>query len=256
MTGNEGRVAVVTGGASGIGRATAEQLLAEGASVVVGDIDEAALSWASDQPRARTLVCDVTREADNQRLVETAVAEFGGLDSAILNAGLAALGSLDTLPLEDFERAIDVNLRGVVLGLRAAIPALSASPAGSVVVTASASGIGGDPGMWAYNAAKGGAVNLTRGAAVDLGHRGIRVNCVCPGPIHTGMTSFIRDMAPAQYDEMRRRIPLQRWGEPGDVGAVICFLASPAAGFVTGAIVPVDGGVTSSTGQFLPPERV
>jgi NAD(P)-dependent dehydrogenase (short-subunit alcohol dehydrogenase family) len=105
--------------------------------------------------------------------------------------------------------------------------------------------------MWAYNTAKGAAVNLVRAASLDLASRGIRVNGVCPGPIRTGMTAMI-EQAPEMYEDMRRRIPLQRWGEASEVAQVIGFLASPAASFVTGALVPVDGGIRANNGQFLP----
>ncbi len=159
------------------------------------------------------------------------------------------------MPLEEFERILRVNLRGVVLGLRAAVPALRSAGGGSVVATASVSGLGGDPGMWAYNAAKGGVVNLVRSAAVDLGRDNIRVNGVCPGPTRTGMTRSIERDAPEMFETLRRHIPLQRWGEASEVAAVICFLASPAASFVTGVLVPVDGGVTANSGQFLPPQK-
>jgi meso-butanediol dehydrogenase / (S,S)-butanediol dehydrogenase / diacetyl reductase len=117
-----------------------------------------------------------------------------------------------------------------------------------VVVTASVSGLGGDPGLWAYNTAKGGVTNFVRAAALELGREGIRINAVCPGPTHTGMTADIRQ-SPV-YDELRRHIPLGRWGEPEEIAAVITFLGSPAASFVNGAMVPVDGGVFAGTGQF------
>jgi 3-oxoacyl-[acyl-carrier protein] reductase len=171
----------------------------------------------------------------------------------VLNAGLPSTGSIDGLDLESFDRVLAVNLRAVVLGLRAGLSALRSSQTAAVVVTASVSGLGGDPGMWAYNAAKGGVVNFVRSASLELASQGIRVNAVCPGPIRTGMTRPITDAAPAVAERLARNVPLQRWGEAVEVAAVINFLASPAASFVTGAIVPVDGGVSANTGQFQPP---
>ena len=145
-------------------------------------------------------------------------------------------------------------MKGVVLGLRAALPALRRSSAAAVVATASVSGLGGDPGLWAYNTAKGGVVNFVRSAAIELGSQGIRVNGVCPGPTRTGMTKGIEQI-PELHEALRAQIPLQRWGEADEVAAVICFLASEDASFVNGVLIPVDGGVTASTGQFAPPPR-
>jgi NAD(P)-dependent dehydrogenase (short-subunit alcohol dehydrogenase family) len=184
-------------------------------------------------------------------MVATALRAFGHVHALVLNAGLPAVGTLEQLPLETFDRVLAVNLRAVVLGLRAALPELRRAEAASVVVTASVSGLGGDPGMWTYNAAKGGVVNLVRSAALELARDGIRINAVCPGPIHTGMTRGIQGVAQV-HDELRRHIPLGRWGEAHEVARVIAFLASRAASFVTGAIVPVDGGVTANSGQFTP----
>jgi NAD(P)-dependent dehydrogenase (short-subunit alcohol dehydrogenase family) len=160
-------------------------------------------------------------------------------------------GDLLELPLERFDRAIDVNVRAVALGMRAVVPAMRVGGGGRIVVTASTSGIAGDPNMWAYNTAKGAVINLVRAAAVDLGADRITVNAVCPGPTETGMTSGISSL-PEVYEGLRRRIPLQRWGRPEEIAAVIAFLASADASFVNGAIVPVDGGITANTGQFLP----
>jgi meso-butanediol dehydrogenase/(S,S)-butanediol dehydrogenase/diacetyl reductase len=258
MSAEVGRVAVVTGAASGIGRAFAEQWLASGGSVVVVDLDEAGLAWVDDadeSDRVLAIPGDVTAQATNEAMVDAAVRRFGGLDALVLNAGLPSTGSIDGLDIDLFDRVLAVNLRAVVLGLRAALSALRDSDAASVVVTASVSGLGGDPGMWAYNAAKGGVVNFVRAASLELASQGIRVNAVCPGPIRTGMTRPLTDAAPAVAELLRRNVPLQRWGEAGEVAAVIAFLASRAASFVTGAIVPVDGGISANTGQFQPPFR-
>jgi meso-butanediol dehydrogenase/(S,S)-butanediol dehydrogenase/diacetyl reductase len=249
------RVAVVTGAASGIGRAAVEHFNDVGTRVVAVDLDEAQLAEVEAEG-VTACVGDVSLPETNARMVAAAIDRFGGLDVLVLNAGLPSTGSIADLPLEDFERVLDVNLRGVILGVRAALPALAESSSPAIVVTASVSGLGGDPGMWAYNTAKGGVVNFVRSAAIEFASRGIRVNAVCPGPIRTGMTRPITEMAPQVAKLLQRNIPLQRWGEASEVAAVICFLASPAASFVTGAIVPVDGGITASTGQFPPPRAM
>ena len=155
------------------------------------------------------------------------------------------------MPMADLDRVLDVNVKAVVLGMRAAVPAMRKVGGGSIVVTASTSGIGGDPGMWPYNTSKGAVVNLVRATSLDLAADNIRVNAVCPGPIRTGMTARLQSV-PAVDEALRVRIPMQRWGLASEVAAVINFLASPDASFVTGAIVPVDGGITANTGQFSP----
>ena len=251
MTTWRGRVAIVTGAASGIGRACAERILDLGGSVVA--VDLAPMQWLAARteiaPRSRAVVGDVTDAALNASAVEIA-SEFGGVHAMLLNAGLPANGAIDGLDMATFDRVIDVNLRAVVLGVRAGLPALRRAQHPAIAVTASVSGLGGDPGLWAYNAAKGGVVNFVRAAALELGRQGIRINAVCPGPIHTGMTAAI-SQSPV-HEDLRRHIPLGRWGEPAEVAAVLEFLVSPAASFVNGAIVPVDGGVFAGSAQFTP----
>jgi meso-butanediol dehydrogenase/(S,S)-butanediol dehydrogenase/diacetyl reductase len=246
------RIAIVTGAASGIGRATAERFLDDHAAVALVDRSMEALSWATSESRFVSLVSDVTSPEDNAAMVKETVGKFGRLDTLFLNAGVLGSGSLDTMSLETARNIMEVDLWGVIHGARAAISALSASPCAAIVVTASISGMRADPQLWAYNTAKGGVVNFVRAAALDLAAKGIRVNCVCPGPILTGMTQFVRDENPKLYETMRSAIPLHRWGTPSEIANVVSFLASPKASFITGASVPVDGGVTASVGLTHP----
>jgi meso-butanediol dehydrogenase / (S,S)-butanediol dehydrogenase / diacetyl reductase len=250
---HDGRVVIVTGAASGIGRAAVERIVAEGGSVVAADRAAETLAWAQGHANVAVLVGDVTDPRVNDAAVTMAVERFGRLDATVLNAGIPMSGDLLTMPMSELDRVLDVNVKAVVLGMRSAIPAMRAAGGGAIVVTASTSGLGGDPGMWPYNTSKGAVVNLVRATAIDLGADNICVNAVCPGPTRTGMT--VRILSVPEVDEgLRRRIPLQRWGLATEIAAVISFLASADASFVTGAIVPVDGGITASTGQFLPRE--
>jgi meso-butanediol dehydrogenase/(S,S)-butanediol dehydrogenase/diacetyl reductase len=249
------RVAIVTGAGSGIGRAAAQHVLEDGHRVVAVDVAAERLEWVDDEPCAVAVAGDVSTEACNAAMVAAAVEHFGGLDTLVLNAGVAHIGPLDGAHPELVDRVLAINLRGVVLGLRAALPALERSPAGAVVTVASISGMLGEPAMSVYAASKGGVVNLSRSAAVELGPRGIRVNCVCPGPTVTGMTRPVIESDPSVAEVVRRNVPLKRFAEPEEVARVIAFLASPAASFVHGAVLPVDGGVTANVGQYPPPSE-
>jgi meso-butanediol dehydrogenase / (S,S)-butanediol dehydrogenase / diacetyl reductase len=254
MGSRNGRVAVVTGAGSGIGRAAAERLLSGGHAVVGVDLDLDRLSWLDGQPRAAAVAGDVGTAGCNRAMVDTALSRFHSLDVLVLNAAVAHVGRLDEAEPEAIDRVLGVNLRGVALGLRAALPALEQGRDPAVVTVASISGLGGEPFMSLYSASKGGVVSLTRSAAVELGSRGIRVNCVCPGPTVTGMTRPTLDGSPAVAAALRRAVPLRRLAEPGEIAEVIAFLVSPAASYVHGAVVPVDGGITANAGQQPPPD--
>jgi meso-butanediol dehydrogenase/(S,S)-butanediol dehydrogenase/diacetyl reductase len=248
MNAHQGRVAIVTGAGSGIGAATVELLHSQGASVVGVDLD---ISGVPNGERVASLAGDATDPAVNEAMVAFAVERFGGLNTLVLNAGMSRRGRIDELPIEDFDEVWNLNVRAVALGIQAAVPTVEKSDGGAIAVTASTSGLGGDPGMWAYNTSKGAVINLVRAAALDLGPRGIRVNAVAPGPTETAMTERIQGHE-SIYEELRRRMALQRWGQPEEIAAVIGFLVSPAASFVTGAIVPADGGMSANSGQFSP----
>jgi len=251
-----GRVAIVTGAASGIGRATTEIIAAAGGSVVAVDSDIEQLGWASADQSVHVLGGDVTTVETNEAAVQAALDRFGRLDAVALNAGIGSSGDLLNQPLADYERSIAVNVTSAIMGVRAATAAMrDTSDGAAFCVTASTSGMRGDPGMWAYNTAKGAVINYVRSAALDLGPMGIRINAVAPGPTETGMTTRLKEL-PEAYEQLRRRMAVQRWAQPDEVGQVISFLLSPRASIVTGAIVPADGGISANTGQFLPQDTV
>jgi len=244
-----GRTAIVTGAGSGMGRATAHLFADEGANVAVVDLRHDAVATVVTEidgagGRARGWTVDVTDSAAIQTLVAEVADEFGGIDIVINNAGVAIPGGA-TATDDQFEagwaRTIDVNLTAQALLVRAALPHLRRSDAGRIVNIASTEGIIATAGIPAYTASKHGVIGLTKSFAVELGRDGITVNCICPGPINTGMTAGIPDEAKDTY--AKRRVPLRRYGDPEEVAHMTLSLTLPAASYTNGAILVVDGGM-------------
>jgi NAD(P)-dependent dehydrogenase (short-subunit alcohol dehydrogenase family) len=246
------RSVLVTGAASGIGRASCERLAGNGWNVFAVDRDIAKLSWADGAERIATSAADVSSEADNARMVAEAEARFGGLDAVVFNAGITGGGSIDELSFADFQKVIAVNLFGPVLGVKAALPLLRKAENPAIVITSSTMGIAGDSENWAYGTSKHALIGLVRSLSRELGWQGIRINALCPGPTKTGMTQGIEEVAPAHYDLVKRQVPLQRWADPDEMASVIEFLISPAASYVNGHAMVADGGAVVGTGLLLP----
>lgn len=247
------QVAIVTGAGTGIGQATAQMLHARGYKVVAADLNTEALAWTNGVEGLIGVVADVSVESDNEAMVNAALETFGGLNAVVLNAGIARRTHWEAEDAVDaYDRIMSVNARGVVLGIRHAAPKMAERGGGSIVVVASTSGVRADPERFAYNASKAAAINLARAAALDWGVKGVRVNVMAPGPT---MTSIIQGgkLTPEHLAEITRNIPLQRMGTPDEQAEAICFLASPAASFITGAVLMCDGGVTANAGIFAPP---
>jgi NAD(P)-dependent dehydrogenase (short-subunit alcohol dehydrogenase family) len=248
------RVAIITGAASGIGRAAVELFSERGHKVVAVDLTAEGLAWCAGMSGVVTVAGDVSQPAANEAMVKAAVDTFGRLDAVFLNAGVVGSPPIEgDGAVERLDQVLAVNVRGVMLGIRHSAPALRANGGGSIVATASTSGMRADPGSWAYNASKAAVINLVRAAAIDYATHGIRVNAVAPGPTITGMTKGLETM-PELHRDMTRRIPMQRWGAAREQAQVAWFLCSPDASFVTGVTIPCDGGISANVGHFLPPE--
>jgi NAD(P)-dependent dehydrogenase (short-subunit alcohol dehydrogenase family) len=272
----DSKVALVTGAASGIGAATARRFAAEGATVIVADINEAgakkvAEDIASAGATAIAVRADVAEPRDVEAMIARAAATFGRLDVLHNNATLVETGQIAHLTVEGWNRTLAVNLTGTFLGIKYAVPVMREQGGGAIVNTASISGLAGDYGLAAYNAAKAGVVNLTRTAALELARYRVRVNCICPGGVDTPLLgSMLGDNAPVphwtsargggaarseptaeQRRQFRERLvrahPLGRLGTPDEIAAVACFLASDEASFITGAAIVADGGVMAYT---------
>jgi 3-oxoacyl-[acyl-carrier protein] reductase len=244
----KGRAALVTGAASGMGRATAHLFAQEGAMVAVTDINQSGLESVVAEIQAQGGKADgwhldvLDRDAI-KRVVAEIAGRFGRLDILINNAGFAAFRPIDDERFEaTWERALGGLLTAQQILIRAALPFLRKSDAARIVNIASTEGLGATPGDAPYVVAKTGVIGLTRALAVDLGPEGITVNCICPGPIRTGLT----DPIPEQHKEIfaRRRTALKRYGYPEEVAHITFSLCMPAASYITGAVIPVDGGLT------------
>ena len=254
------RVAVITGGASGMGRATVLRFLAEGARVVVADLNEsngaqllAEIEATHGADRARFVRTDVAEEADVERMIAVAVGEFGGVDVVFNNAGVGgAFGPLTEIGVDDWDRTFAVLVRSVFAGTKhAARVMIEQGRGGSIINTASIAGLIGSPEIPAYTASKHAVIGLTKSAAIDCTGTAVRVNCVCPGLIDSRMLSAIIEgrnpgNAPVPNDKVVERIPARRLGLATEVASVVAFLASDEASYVTGSAYTVDGGRTSA----------
>lgn len=248
----QAKAVLVTGAASGIGRAACERLARGGWNVLAVDRDAEKLAWTAEAENVTPLAADVTSEDDNRRMAAEAETRFGGLDAAVFNAGITGGGTIDALSFADFQKVIAVNLFGPVLGVRAALPLLRKRGGGAIVVTSSTMGIAGDSENWAYGTSKHALIGLVRSLSRELGWQGIRINALCPGPTKTGMTGMIEEVAPAHYELLKRQVPLQRWADPDEMASVIEFLISPAASYVNGHAMVADGGAVVGTGLLAP----
>jgi meso-butanediol dehydrogenase / (S,S)-butanediol dehydrogenase / diacetyl reductase len=238
----DGQRAVVTGGGSGIGRATCRRMAEHGATVAVLDIDGAGANAVAKEIGGLAYEVDVTDEPAFRQAVDDAARSLGGLTTVFNNAGIGSLSPLHEWSNEEWDRLVRVNLTGVFLGFRSAIPHLQAE-GGSIVSTASISGTRPAAGEAAYSAAKAGVVALTASAALEYGPS-IRVNAVAPGMIRTALTKPLLDLLPDEIDRYVRTTPVARLGEPQDVADVVVFLCSDLARFITGQTIVVDGGMT------------
>lgn len=247
------KVALITGGAGGIGRAAGKLFAEEGADVLLVDLNEAALQEAVQSigsNRVSHFVADVTKAADNDAMIACAEERYGGVDVVLANAGIEG----ELAPIVDYDEArfdqvLSVNVKGVFLGLKSSIPALARRGGGSIVITSSVAGVGGGPGMSAYVTSKHAVIGLMRSAAREVAAQNIRVNTVNPSPVETRMMRSIEGMMPVDSeqakDAMQARIPFQRYGEPEEIAKVMLFLASDDASWVSGSVYMADGGQTA-----------
>ncbi len=251
------KVALITGGAGGIGQAAAKIFTGEGAKVVLVDRDEASLQSVVSsigEDKASYVVADVTQPEQAEGYVKAAIERRGGVDIYLANAGIEGIVSpIPDYPFDMFDQVMAVNVRGVWLGLKYVIPAMRERGGGSIVITSSTAGIGGTAGMSAYTTSKHAVIGMMRTAAIECAPMGIRVNTVNPAPIETRMMRSLEEMRVAAADDSEvtvertkkaysARIPLQRYGDPEEVAKLMLFLASDDSSYCTGGVYMVDGG--------------
>ena len=244
----EGKTAIVTGAASGMGRATAILFADEGANVAVTDLDQGKAQIVADEINAaggsaHGWQLDVTNATHRNSVMSSIVERWGGLDILVNNAGIALETTIDATDFEAvWDKTIAVLLTAQAQMIRSCLPQLEKSESARIINIASTEGLGATKGISPYTAAKTGVIGLTRSLAVELGPKGITVNCICPGPILTGMTAAIPDKAKTEF--ARRRVAIKRYGDPEEVAHGTLNFSLPASSYMTGAVLPVDGGMT------------